>query len=275
MANYSLIALDMDGTLLDSDMKVSPANQAAVRRAYAAGKHVALSTGRCLAELKETLEILPEIRYLVCENGCCIYDYHHQRTLHLDPLPEQEVRFILNLVRNEDVVIQFFHKQRAYFNRADSSWCAPYSVDMFGPVFDKTGVWDVNMVERYLSQPFQVEKLLLYFLDAASRERVRAILKEHPLELSDSSGFMLEIVSRGVDKGTGLKKLCGYLDIDIGETIAVGDSMNDIEILRAAGLSAAMGNACEEAKAAADIVTDDCDHDGVARVIEKYLLGGE
>ena len=272
MAKYSLIALDMDGTLLDSDMQVSRANQEAIRCACAAGKHVALSTGRCLAELQETLDILPEIRYLVCENGSCIYDYHKKNILHLAPLDPREILFILDLVQDQDVVIQFFHNHRAHFNRPDSSWCAPFSVDMFRPVFDKTGVWDVQLVEKFRAKPFQVEKLLLYFKDADSRWRMRAMLEEHPLKLSDSSGFMLEIVSEGADKGIGLQKLCEHLGMGIEETIAVGDSMNDIEILQAAGLSAAMGNACEDAKEAADIITDDCDHDGVARVIREYLL---
>ena len=272
MAKYSLIALDMDGTLLNSNMQVSRANQDAIRRACASGRHVALSTGRCLAELRETLEILPEIRYLVCENGSCIYDYHQKNILHLAPLDAQEVLFILDLVQDQDVVIQFFHEHRAHFNRPDSSWCAPFSVGMFRPVFDKTGVWDVHLVEKFRAKPFQVEKLLLYFRDEASRQKVRAILEKHPLKLSDSSGFMLEIVSEGADKGIGLQKLCDHLGIGIGETIAVGDSMNDIEILQVAGLSAAMGNACDGAKAAADIITDDCDHDGVAKVIQEYLL---
>ena len=133
-------------------------------------------------------------------------------------------------------------------------------------------VWDVHLVEKYRKQPFQVEKLLLYFKDESSRQKVRAILETHPLKLSDSSGFMLEIVSEGADKGIGLQKLCDHLGMDIEETIAVGDSMNDIEILQTAGLSVAMGNACDGAKAAADIITDDCDHDGVAKVILEYLL---
>lgn len=272
MGKYSLIALDMDGTLLDSNMQLSPGNREAIRRAHAAGKHVALSTGRCITELRETLDILPQIRYLICENGSCIYDYHQNCTLYLNPLPAREILFILDLVQDQDVVVQFFHEQCAYFNRPDSSWCAPFSVDMFRPVFDKTAVWDVQLAQKFRKEPFQVEKLLLYFRDDASRQRVRDILKDHPLKLADSSGFMLEIVSDGVDKGAGLARLCDHLGIGIAETIAVGDSMNDIEILQAAGLSAAMGNACTGAKDAADIITDDCDHDGVAKVIYEYLL---
>ena len=67
--------------------------------------------------------------------------------------------------------------------------------------------------------------------------------------------------------------MCEKLGIPIAETIAVGDQTNDLEMIRAAGLGVAMGNATEEVKAAADLITADCDHDGVAEIIEKYLLG--
>jgi hypothetical protein len=82
----------------------------------------------------------------------------------------------------------------------------------------------------------------------------------------------LEISAQKVDKGIGLKKLCEYLGISIDETIAVGDGYNDLEALKAAGLSIAMGNAVEEIKEIADVVVADCDHDGCAQAIEQYLI---
>lgn len=83
----------------------------------------------------------------------------------------------------------------------------------------------------------------------------------------------LELTAAGVNKGTGLVKLCEHLGISVDETIAVGDADNDIAILKTAGLAVAMGNAEEYVKALADVVVADCDHDGCAEAIEKYLLG--
>ena len=73
MANYNLIALDMDGTLLNSELKLPEENRAAIELAQSMGKQVVLSTGRCLAEIRETLLLVPGIRDLVCENGSCLY----------------------------------------------------------------------------------------------------------------------------------------------------------------------------------------------------------
>jgi len=272
MAKYSLIALDMDGTLLNSTLEITEGNRDAVRRAHAAGKHVVLSTGRCLSEIRDTLKILPEIRYLVCENGSCVYDVKHEHTIHVDPVPEAEIRNILDIVRGERVVIQVFYENQSYFNQKDDHWVDACRVGNYREVFRRCSVFDAKLFAGYDARPFRIEKINLYFENVRDRNRVKEALSDRPLAISDSLGYMIEIVSNVADKGRGLKMLCDHLKLPIEETIAVGDSMNDIEILKTAGLSAAMGNACPEAKAAAHIVTDDCDHDGVAKVIEEYLL---
>jgi len=272
MAKYSLIALDMDGTLLNSTLEITEGNRDAVRRAHAAGKHVVLSTGRCLSEIRDTLKILPEIRYLVCENGSCVYDVKHEHTIHVDPVPEAEIRNILDIVRGERVVIQVFYENQSYFNQKDDHWLEACRVSNYREVFRKCSVFDAKLFATYAQRPFRIEKINLYFENVRDRDRIRRELEGRPLKFANSFGYMLEIVSDKADKGRGLQMLCDHLKLPIGETIAMGDSMNDIEILKTAGFSAAMGNACPEAKEAACFVTADCDHDGVAKVIDEYLL---
>ena len=116
MGKYSLIALDMDGTLLNSELKISAGNRDAVRRAAQAGKQVVISTGRCLSEIRSVIGELPEIRYLVCENGSCVYDMKYDHTIHVDPVPPQEVLNILRILRGERAVVQVFHENQSYFN---------------------------------------------------------------------------------------------------------------------------------------------------------------
>lgn len=273
MGKYNLIALDMDGTLLNSTLEITEGNRDAVRRAHEAGKHVVISTGRCLSEIRETLEILPEIRYLVCENGSCVYDVKYENTIHVDPVPVEEIRHILRTVCGERVVIQVFHENQSYFNQKDDHWLEACRVSNYREVFRKCSVFDAKLFADYDERPFRIEKINLYFENVRDRDRIKEMLSDRPLAISDSLGYMIEIVSEVADKGRGLQMLCDHLKMPIEETIAVGDSMNDIQILKTAGFSAAMGNACPEAKAAADFVTADCDHDGVAKVIDEFLLG--
>ena len=272
MSKYRLIALDMDGTLLNSELKLSEGNRSAVERAFQAGKQVILSTGRCLSEIRDTLKLLPQIRYLVCENGSCVYDCKYDQTLHVAPVPQEEVQYILDLVKGERCVIQVFHENQSYFNQPNDHWTDAYRVGNYRGVYNRCSVWDAKLFNRYGERPFRIEKINLYFDNVRTRERIYAILQRRPLKLANSFGYMLEVVSERADKGVGLQKLCDHLGLDISETIAMGDSANDLEILQAAGFSAAMGNACPEAKQAADVVTEDCDHDGVAKIINEVLL---
>lgn len=272
MGQYQLIALDMDGTLLNSEIKLSPGNKSAVQRAAQAGKQVVISTGRCLSEIRQTLTQLPEIRYLVCENGSCVYDCKYETTIHVDPVPTEEVLNILQLVKNERVALQIFHENQSYFNQKNDEFADACRVGNYRKVFRSCSIFDEKLFENYAQRPFRIEKINLYFTNARDRDRIEQILSQRPLKLARSLGYMIEAVSELADKGRGLEMLCQHLNIPISQTIAVGDSMNDVEILQMAGFSAAMGNACPEAKAAARMVTNDCDHDGVARVIDEVLL---
>ncbi len=269
---YQLIALDMDGTLLNSDLRVTPGNRAAIRRAAEAGKHVALSTGRCLSEIRDVVRDIPEIRYMICENGSCVYDRKYDHTIHVDPVPVEEMRYILSRAEALGAVVQVFHDNQSYFSRADADFVDECGVSAYRETFRRTAVFDEKLFENYGERPFRIEKVNLYFRSPEARSRAHAELSQRPLQSVETLGYMLELVSELADKGRGLNELCRHLGVPVERTIAVGDSMNDIEILRAAGLSVAMGNACPEAKDAADIVAPDCDHDGVAWVIEKYLL---
>lgn len=272
MGKYQLIALDMDGTLLNSRLEITPETRRALADADRAGKHVVLATGRCFSELREILAGLPEVRYLVCENGCCVYDCLTGETLHCDPVPEAEVRNILKVLEGERVVEQVFSENQSYINRGDDSWMEACLMGKYRETFRFSAILDPQLFERYKKQPFRIEKVNLYFESDEARERVRQKLSGRNIQAIGTMVYLLECFSPDADKGRGLVKLCEKLGISMEEVIAVGDGSNDIEMLNAAGLSVAMGNGCKEAKAAADIITADCDHDGVASVIYKYLI---
>lgn len=273
MGKYQLIALDMDGTLLNSALKVSDGNRDAIRRAASAGKQIVISTGRCLAEIRETLEVLPEIRYLVCENGCCVYDCKHENEIHVDPIPAEVVLRILEASGSEKTIIQVFSNNESYFVAENADWVDACAVSDYRGLFQDHSTFDVHFFDAFAEAPFQVEKINLYFESPEARDRMKLRLADCPLSVSDSLGHMIELISDVADKGRGLRMLCAHLDLPMEETIAVGDSQNDISILNAAGLGAAMGNACREVKETAGYITADCDHDGVAQVIHTFLLG--
>ena len=273
MADYKLIALDIDGTLLNSELKLTEANKNAVGQVFASGRQAVLCTGRCLSELRDLLGQLPQIRYLICENGSCVYDLKYDQTIHVAPVPDEEIRFVLGLMKKERVAIQAFCENQSYINKPNDEWMIACRVGNYREVFNRSSIWDVRLFDRYYERPFRIEKINLYLENERDRQRILKVLEDRPaVKTVPSFGYMIEVVSERADKGVGLEKLCAYLNVPVEETIAMGDSANDVEVLRTAALSVAVGNACAEAKEAADIVTVDCDHDAVAKIIGEYML---
>ena len=122
--------------------------------------------------------------------------------------------------------------------------------------------------------PTGIEKITMMFAEEAQRASAMALLSaDRRFLVTSSLPNNLEVNDQSIDKGKGLLALAAMLGIRPEETMAVGDSSNDLAMLRAAGLGVAMGNGSAEAKAAADVTTDDNNHDGAAKAIERYVLG--
>ena len=270
--NYLLAALDMDGTLLNTEHISTPRTREALRRAAEAGRITALATGRCLSELRQHLGNFAAVRYLISENGACIYDAWEERCLCRTPISAEDIEFIIELCGQYDMICEFFIGDQAYMRWNEPDDFTPYHIEDFRSVFHVGCVFDLDMFENYHRNGLPVDKVNLFFRTGEAREHMRAILQTRDLVIANSIGLGLEMSKGGVTKAAGLRMLCDCLNIPICETIAVGDGWNDVEILQAAGLGVAMGNAAPEVKAAADAVTEDCDHDGAALAIERYML---
>lgn len=271
--NYAIAALDMDGTLLNSHHETTAYTREVIRRAADAGKVVALSTGRCMSELRDHVRQLDAIRYIICENGACIYDAKKGESIRTKPIPEAEVEFLIEVMERYDAVPQMFIENQSYLRVAKEKDLTPYHMEYFRSVFEVGSIFDPELFEHWRSEKRSVEKINLYMKNTEERARFYAELEGHPLVVADSIGIGVEISAEGVDKGCGLKMLCDYLNTPLEDSMAVGDGGNDLGIIRAAGLGVAMGNAIPEIVDAADVLTDDNNHDGAAKAIEKYMLG--
>lgn len=274
MANqeYVLAALDMDGTLLNSRHEISDYTRRALCRAGAAGYQIALATGRCVSELVKPLQGLDAVRYLISENGARIYDYWDKRTLQCTEIAPEEVRFILEQARRMDVILQVFTSGRSVIGgEKDKIDYERHRVAFFRSVFETGSIFEPDIADRLLRGEKTAGKINLYFAGADQRAEMLGLLEGHALAVAESIGLSMELSPAGVDKGRGLRALCRALNVDIARTLAVADGGNDLELMRAAGLAVAMGNAIPAVRALADDVTDDCDHDGAAHAIEKYM----
>ena len=142
-------------------------------------------------------------------------------------------------------MIHFFSNGRSIVSKKDISNMAKYQMSIYQPMFTRVATTVNDIVDYAKNHP--IEKINLYHQNESTRTKT-------------------------FDKLTGLIKLCDYLDIDLNQTIAVGDADNDLDVLKTAGLAVAMKNANDNVKKICDVIVNDNDHDGCKEAIEKYLI---
>ncbi|HIT66465.1 MAG TPA: HAD family phosphatase [Candidatus Merdisoma merdipullorum] len=273
MSQYELIALDMDGTLLNNKKEITPLTVEALKKAAKAGKSIALSTGRCRPELTEYTKLVPEIRYLICTSGALVYDLHEKKEIYKHSLEPSLVKRLLEFAIQESAMMHLLDRE-SIVQRDQYEHMERYGMGVYKPMYARVvTAWD-DLYASYCAAPFPVEKVNFYHTGLESRERSKRRIQEAGLDvmLVNAESASLEISAAGVDKGKGLLKLCEYLGLSPEKTIAVGDADNDVAILKTAGLSVAMGNALPQIRELSDVSVADCNHDGCAEAIEKYLL---
>ena len=270
---FRLAALDMDGTLLNTAHQVTPYTREVLRECAEAGKVITLSTGRCLSELRAFFDQIPAIAYAICESGACVYDPLHKRALLQITMDDDDVDAIFDASRDLDTHFQVFVDNQSCMSRGDAATLDHFNILDFKDAFDASAIYYDDIESLCKSNRGHVEKINLYFPGTREQSIFAGRMAGRDLAVTGSVGIGCECSPARVSKSSGLRFLCDTLGIPIEQTLAVGDGGNDLDIMAAAGFSVAMGNAIEPVRALSHAVTDDCDHDGCARALEKYLLG--
>lgn len=273
MSEFKLIAFDMDGTLLNSQKMLPECNIDAIKKATTAGKIVILSTGRCLPELEDYIDEIPNLRYLNCMSGACVYDLKEQRAIYSKYIDVETALEIIETVENTDVMVEFL-TDRLTIQKSNFENIEKYGMGVYKDLYQRKAVKVENIIEMYKQNPFPMAKFNIFHKSAKDREitKNKILAKNIKVSMAYAETTSFEMSAIDADKGIGLEKLCEHLNIDLKDTIAVGDADNDIEIFKKAGFKIAMGNANENIKKLSDIIVADCDNGGCKEAIEKYLL---
>ena len=269
---YQLICFDMDGTLLASDKRVLQSSLDAIAEAQAAGKFVAIATGRAPRMVEMNTDELSMIRYVVCSSGAQLMDLTTGEVTTVGGIDPAVLERIFELVDGLDVGCEAFighdfYTPEFYINNTDH-----YDLGIYASMYKALAVPCNDLRSACLAPDAQVTKFLMHFVSEEDKEKVNAGLIGMPCVLADSEAISIEVSPAGIDKGTGVVALAAKLGVDISEVITVGDQANDIPMLRVAGLGVAMGNAIPETVEAADVQVADNNNGGCAQAIREYLL---
>lgn len=266
-----LIALDLDDTLLHSDLSISAPNREALRLAHGAGANIVLASGRNIYSMGKYARLLglegPK-DYLIASNGAEIIETASGRLLEEHRMPPELCREVAAALRHRGFPYQVYIKGRILWSDRNE-WTEEDS--------RLTGLPN----ERILDENALFATGQVKFVIPGDPKRIPALRAELSEDFAGRAEFViskpyfLEALAAGVNKGRALESLASILGIPLEETMACGDAMNDLEMLCAAGLGCAPINAVPEAKKAADYVSlRTNDEDFVAEAVRRFVLAG-
>jgi Cof subfamily protein (haloacid dehalogenase superfamily) len=270
---YRLVALDLDGTLLDSQLQIRSETIDALNRARAQGVQVMIVTGRHHVAAYPYWHQLGLELPAICCNGAYMYDYRARRPLASDPLTRQEARSLLKLARKHNIYTMVYVKDFMAFETKNAhlknmlKWSATLP-ETVRPRIDR-----VESFEHLVEEAGTIWKF-------TSAGEDRPTLSAFVSDIEQSIGLncvwsgqtRLDIAHAGNSKGNRLSEWIAEQGIAREEVIAFGDEQNDMEMLRMAGQGVAMGNSAAVVQASADWVTGSNDSDGIADALRRFVL---
>ena len=266
--DIKIIALDLDGTVLNSKKQLTKRTEEAIREAIRAGIYVIPSTGRTLCNIPADLIRIPGIRYINGANGAAVTDLQTGKVIYHDFIPMETALLLLERLKKFDVEVSMYAHGKMFDYEGFEKRVSKY----FPGAKKMPRIYVPDLATCLKLNGWDIEKLFIFFLERILTKEIQADIAHIPgISTCSSDVHNLEINSSTVDKGKSLLKLGELLGVSKDQIMAMGDGGNDLSMLRAVGHPVAMENAIPEVKEIAEFVTASCDEDGVALMIEKVL----
>lgn len=264
---YKLVAIDLDDSLLGSDYKISQENKLAIKKAEEKGVIVTIATGRplqsCLPYVRELGLDVPFITY----NGAMVIEGKTMDILYHETIEPEYGMDILELVEEFSPTVLVFADNKLYVNEINER------TDRY----TRISSMEANLRSDLQSIALKgATKILFYNEPEKVRKMEKKIMEslKGKLNYHISKPFFLEVINSNTSKGIALEALAKNIGISSHEVIAIGDSYNDISMIEYAGLGVAVDNAYDEIKSRADYISKSNIDNGVAEVIERFILEG-
>lgn len=267
LPRFELVAIDLDGTLLDDDLKISPRTQEVIARVRQQGVHVTIATGRMFASAQPyALQLGLDIP-LITYQGALVKTSQGGQVLYHRFVPLELARQVIQTVNEYGYPINVYLDDRLFVEKItpEGEMYARRSNVPLHPAGD--------LLEFLQEDPIKVLVIQEEDKLQALEEKCRKIFGGK-LYITRSQPMYLEFMHPEATKKRGLEAVASHLGIGPEKIMVIGDSYNDLEMFRFAGFSIAMGNARPEIKERADYVTKSNREEGVAEALEKFLLDG-
>ncbi len=270
---YKLLALNIDGTILKNNGRLPKETKEAVEFVKKKGVYVTLITSRNLLAARKIAKALKLDSMLITFQGAIIGKSLNEK-IYEAVIPEERTFNIVQVLENFSCNIRLMHERYSIGNRkkVQKDLVAKTVLSSGDPFFYPTQFVD-SLGDVLRDDPLTVPKIDVYFANGKERQEAAAVLREAfpNIEIIMQPNGKMEIVPQGVSKLAGLRRLGNHLGILLNEMVVIGDGIDDIPAIEAAGLGVAMGNAPAEVKKVADWVTRSNEQLGVAYMIKEHF----
>ena len=271
---YRLVAIDLDGTLLNSNKQISDEDKQSINSAINKGLKVLVCSGRIYAGARIFARYVGIRGPLIACNGALIRNMETEEVLFSNFLNFEECKRVIDICHRENIYFHIYAGDTMYTEKLEFSSKSYWDKNLTLPEEDRVDIRVVDNIIRDIShEASNIAKLVAISdnLEKLSLIRQR-IEKSNSISVVSSNFDNFEVVNKGVSKGYALKFLADKLGIVKDEIIAIGDNENDYSMLEYAGLGVAMGNAEDGIKGIANYVTASNNESGVSRVLKKFML---
>lgn len=287
---YKLIAIDLDGTLLNSYGEITSKNKEAIKYAIDKGAEIVLASGRDPKTMQKMSIELGIKNFLIAGNGACVYDIQKEQNIYENFIEKEKALKIIKICKENSI---FFN---IYTSRGVITESLNYNVKVFNnennykPNDKRTNIEIVNNIYTYVEEnELKILKIIIcdeskiifnniieklknikavevLDVEHMSKKVIKTGTEEYQIEY-----FYTEVTNKNANKWTAIQYLANNLGIQNEEIICIGDNINDLEMVKKAGLGIAMKNSALEKQNIADFITDDNNSSGVGNAIYKYI----
>lgn len=289
---YKLIAIDLDGTLLNSHGEITENTKKILKKCSEKGIEIVLASGRPVDSIKVILDEIGCGRYFIAGNGALIYDIQEDKVIYENFLNKEKVLEIIKICEENSITynvyedktilttnlkynVLYYHKEnlkkeeekQTHINVVENMYS--YIKNMKEGKFLKITICDENIkiFNSILKKIKKIEKVDILEVSHMSRKIIKQGTEEVPIEY-----FYTEISAMNVNKWTAIEFLVKKLEIEKQQVIAIGDNINDKEMIENAGVGIAIEGSTPQITQIADYITNSNNAEGVAKALEKYIL---
>jgi Cof subfamily protein (haloacid dehalogenase superfamily) len=289
---YKLVAIDLDGTMLNTYGEVTESTKRILKETMKKGCEVVIASGRTIDSIQAIADEIGTKKYMIAGNGSIVYDISKKNIIYEKYIPKSKALNIIKICEDNSITYSVYTNKTIIANSLKYNILYYYKQNLKKQPNKKTSITLVESIYDYVKN-IEDEKVMKIFICDSTESIFNAILRKigelKDIEILDvshmsrkviSNGseevpieyFYTEITEKNVDKWYALEFLINKLNIEKKEVMAIGDNVNDRKMIEQAGLGIAMKNSTPKITEVANYVTDfDNNNDGAARAIEKFL----